>query len=138
MNSTLRVILNPKCWIRSYSTDETVDRFVQTIIDHKNEIEWIKCDDFYTYIKFRGNIYGLWDADGWFSYLSHIILVKNVEPPQYREKQCDKKMPSRKTCFRFYDEIGWMVEKARKKDDTLFLKEAIREQQEVKEEENDR
>lgn len=135
MNSMLRVILNPKCWIRSYSTDETVDRFVQTILDHKDEIEWVKCDNFYTFIKFRGNIYGLWDADGWFSYLSHIVLIKDIEKPYITEKQCDKKMPSRETCFRFYDEIGWMVEKSRKTNDKLFLEDAIRECQETKEEE---
>lgn len=125
MNMMLRILLTPSCWVRSYKTDETVDKFVQMIIDHKDEIEWIKCDDLYTYIKLRGSIYGLWDCNGWHSYISRINLIKSMDDPHIREKRCEDKMPSRKTCFRFYDEIGKLTEKLRKPDDTLFLKEAI-------------
>lgn len=101
----LEILKNPSCWYRNYQTDKTIDKFFRLLIENKDEVEVVSCDDYNLEFIFRGFYYKVWIANRWYAYLKDIV--------QY-ELMCDGKtpllltdcytggLPSRKTAFEFY------------------------------------
>lgn len=132
MNTVIRILTTPSCWIRNYRTDKTVDRFIRTLVEHKDEVEEIRYGNCTIYLKFRGKVYELWTSNKWYGYLSDIYLIPSFDDTYRREKACTNKMPSRGACFLFYDTFEVLVNKAKGLEKTKFLEDAIK-SEEVKE-----
>ena len=128
MKTVFRILTTPSCWTRNHKTDKTVDRFVRSIVENKDEVELIGYNECNIYLKFRGKIFGLWIANRWYAYLNRINLIADIKYLYRYERQCERRMPSREACFLFYDTFGAQVDKAiksRENKETDFLNDAI-------------
>lgn len=99
----LRILFTPSCWLRPYRTNKAADRFVRYLIEHKYEVTEIRLYGPFIYIKIREQFFGLWVANKWGAYLSEFCLVRGRDFLLGRECEIEKAIPSRETCFRFYD-----------------------------------
>lgn len=95
MKTVFRILTTPSCWTRNYKTDKTVDRFVRSIVENKDEVELIGHNDCNIYLKFRGKIFGMWIANRWYAYLNRINLIADIKYPYRYERQCERRLPSR-------------------------------------------
>lgn len=103
MKYLLRILFTPSCWSRPYRTNEAADRFVRYLIEHKDEVTEIRLYYPFIYIKIHGQFFGLWVSNKWGAYLSEFCLVRGRDFLLGREFEIEKAIPSRETCFRFYD-----------------------------------
>lgn len=95
-----RFWLNPRFIIRNNPINLTVDRFIRLLIEHKDEVELVKCDSYTATIGFRGVRYQLWIANFPYAYLSDIWLDNNG---MFGNKISSNVMPSRETIFDFHE-----------------------------------
>lgn len=115
--SIIRILQTPRCWIRSYQTNQRLDAFVRTLIDHKEEVEFVGMNRFTINLRFRGRIYVFWISNHPYASLSQ-MTSKNDERDFELTKNLEC-MPSRETVFDFFDTFVEPNLHKVKKDDPL-------------------
>lgn len=101
----LRVLLNPRWWIRNYGTDKDADAFFRYLIDHKSEVKVKIVDEYRLSITFRCRVYYIWRANFPYAYLQTVethskdglISSENI-------------LPSRATALEFYETFDREIE----------------------------
>lgn len=92
--------LNLSFIVKNDPTDPTVDRFVRQLIEHKDEVRFLRSNGHTVTVAFRGKRFTLWVSNYPYAYLSDIwlddgsILGKRIS---------SHLMPSRKTVFDFHE-----------------------------------
>lgn len=101
----LRVLLNPRWWIRNYGTDKDTDAFFRYLINHKSEVKVKIVDEYRLSITFRCRVYYIWHANFPYAYLQTVEthskdgLISS-----------ENTLPSRATALEFYETFDREIE----------------------------
>lgn len=126
MKNFLRILKNPRFWKKQYPTNETVECFVRTLIEHKDEVEILRKSDMRIYLQFKNHVYGLWIAGSPECYLHSIVECKTDPMTKefnlhYHINSFDDGQPSLITMLDFYETF----DKKQAEDKVKFLKEVL-------------
>ena len=77
LSDIVRLVKSEFFWdIKNYEFNKSVDKFIRTLIEHKDEVEILARDPFYIGLVFRGRAFSIWIANRPYAYLSRILEHK--------------------------------------------------------------
>lgn len=95
----LKVLTHRKYWNRTWKTNAKAEKFYRTLLDHKDEVEVSKVDDYYMTLNFRGREYMVWIANRYYACLQQVLFTNK----DGRRNKVDKFLPTRTTMLEFME-----------------------------------